>query len=83
MTDISATAPSVLRRLPGRPPGTTYDWVDTPRYDEMEALLKRHEVTSLWAAAGSVMHQAYGYGYVDDDWLKRRLVTGFRRNRST
>jgi hypothetical protein len=83
MTDITATAPSVSRRPVGRPTGTNYDWIDTPRYDEMEVLLTRHEARSLWDAAGRVMHRAYGHGMVDDDWLKRRLVTGFRRNRST
>jgi hypothetical protein len=83
MTETAATAPSVQRRPGGRPPGTNYDWIDIPCHDEMEALLKRHEVTSLWEAAGCVMPRARGYGMVDEDWLKKRLVTGYRRNRST
>jgi hypothetical protein len=49
----------------------------------MAAILERHEAKSLSDAAGMVMHKAWGFGMVADEWLKRRLVEGFRRNRST
>jgi hypothetical protein len=77
------TASSVGHRPLGRRKGTTYEWIDAPRHDEMAAILERHEAKSLSDAAGMVMHRAWGFGMVADDWLKRRLVEGFRRNRST
>lgn len=80
---LTATVPSVGHRPLGRRKGTTYDWIDQPRYNEMAAILERHEAKSLWDAAGMVMHRAWGFGMVADDWLKRRLVEGFRRNGST
>jgi hypothetical protein len=80
---LTATAPSLGHRPLGRRKGTTYDWIDAPRYDEMAAILERHEAKSLSDAAGMVMHKAWGFGMVGEGWLKRRLVEGFRRNRST
>ena len=80
---LTATGPSVGHRPLGRRKGSTYDWIDAPRYDEMEPLLKSHKVKSVWDAAAMVMHNAWGFGMVADDWLKRRLVEGYRRNRST
>jgi hypothetical protein len=70
-------------RGPGRPPGTTYELVDTPRYDEMEDLLRRNAVPSLTAAARQVVPRAYGFGTTLEASIERRLVRGFRQVRST
>jgi hypothetical protein len=50
---LTTTAPSVGHRPLGRRKGTTYGWVDAPRYDEMAAILERHEAKSLSDAAAA------------------------------
>jgi hypothetical protein len=82
MTNFTTTQPSTGSRL-GRPPGTTYAWCDAPLYDEMEKLIRNRKVTSPRHAAREVLSRAYGYGYAHDESIVRRLVNGYRRDRST
>jgi hypothetical protein len=80
MTDVSQPSAG---KGPGRPAGSHYGWLDANVHKEMSIKIARHEAYSVPEAARMCAQSAYGYGPITLEALLKRLVRGYRRDRST